>query len=207
MAHYHWCPKTQRWNSISPHPSLLRTSSTQTHKALLMQSPQWRRIWAQWGARICWEDRSPDEFSSSPAPPERDAWDGAPKSTLTCLCHLTISIWASSNTVCLCGDALECCTFSNWHGVCPKLLIMPSRAFLSFSSVMASRSTAPKTSTDSFITLKTTCTIDIRDDVQSARQYLKINPNRWYEMKCSLCEHKERSQKLAQLCMKLAYTA
>ncbi len=69
--------------------------STQTHKALLIQSPQWRRIWAQWGARICWEDRSPDEFSSSPAPPERDAWDGAPKSTLPCLYHLTISIWAS----------------------------------------------------------------------------------------------------------------
>lgn len=40
------------------------------------------------------------------------------------------------------------CTLSNWQGVCPKLLIMPSRALRSFSSVMASRSTAPATSNE-----------------------------------------------------------
>lgn len=35
-------------------------------------------------------------------------------------------------------------TFSSWHGVWPKLLMMPSRAFLWVSSAMASKSTAPK---------------------------------------------------------------
>lgn len=35
-------------------------------------------------------------------------------------------------------------TFSSWHGVCPKLPMMPSKAFLCVSSAMASRSTAPK---------------------------------------------------------------
>lgn len=34
-------------------------------------------------------------------------------------------------------------TLSSWQGVCPKLLMMPSRAFLCVSSAMASRSTAP----------------------------------------------------------------
>ena len=35
-------------------------------------------------------------------------------------------------------------TLSNWHGVWPKLLIIPSSAFLCTGSVTASRSTAPK---------------------------------------------------------------
>lgn len=34
-------------------------------------------------------------------------------------------------------------TFRSWQGVWPKLLMMPSRAFRSVSSAMASRSTAP----------------------------------------------------------------
>lgn len=34
-------------------------------------------------------------------------------------------------------------TFNSWQGVCPKLFIIPSKAFLSFSSVRASKSTAP----------------------------------------------------------------
>lgn len=34
-------------------------------------------------------------------------------------------------------------TFNSWQGVCPKLFIIPSKAFLSFSSVKASKSTAP----------------------------------------------------------------
>lgn len=33
---------------------------------------------------------------------------------------------------------------SSWQGVCPKLLMMPSRALRCVSSVMASRSTAPE---------------------------------------------------------------
>lgn len=34
-------------------------------------------------------------------------------------------------------------TFRSWQGVCPKLLMMPSRAFRSFSFAIASKSTAP----------------------------------------------------------------
>lgn len=34
-------------------------------------------------------------------------------------------------------------TFRSWQGVCPKLLMMPSRAFRSVSLAIASRSTAP----------------------------------------------------------------
>lgn len=36
-----------------------------------------------------------------------------------------------------------CPTFRSWHGVCPKLLMMPSRAFRSVSLAIASKSTAP----------------------------------------------------------------
>lgn len=36
-----------------------------------------------------------------------------------------------------------CPTFRSWQGVCPKLLMMPSRAFRSVSLAIASRSTAP----------------------------------------------------------------
>lgn len=37
-----------------------------------------------------------------------------------------------------------CPTFSSWQGVCPKLLMMPSRAFRSVSLAIASKSTAPE---------------------------------------------------------------
>lgn len=36
-----------------------------------------------------------------------------------------------------------CLTFRSWQGVCPKLLMMPSRAFRSVSLAIASKSTAP----------------------------------------------------------------
>lgn len=42
-----------------------------------------------------------------------------------------------------CEGGVLCATLSSWQGVCPKLLMMPSRAFLCVSSAMASKSTAP----------------------------------------------------------------
>lgn len=66
-------------------PSVHSCHSIEQHinKGLLIQSPQWKTIWVQWGAQKCWEGWSPNEFSSSPAPPERDARDGVPEYTLT----------------------------------------------------------------------------------------------------------------------------
>lgn len=45
-------------------------------------------------------------------------------------------------------------TLRSWHGVCPKLLMMPSRAFRSVSLAMASRSTAPADKTKGFVLFK-----------------------------------------------------